>query len=96
MANIKELLPITNEDSDLWTNLVGCNDDRWHAPDLQTSKFESVRNQIMEISIWYEKTIRCYYPKLNIIHLNAIQGVFEGEPYDIGITLRTGKDLICT
>jgi hypothetical protein len=60
-------------------NLVGCNGDRWHAPDLQTSRFEELRKLIMKTSIWYEKAIRRHYPELNIIHLNALQSAPGAE-----------------
>lgn len=79
LANIKVLLPITNEETEIWTILVGCKDDRWHAPVLQTSRFEELRKLIMKTSKWYEKTIRRHYPKLNIIHLNALQSAPGAE-----------------
>lgn len=72
MENIQQLLPITDKDTDFWTHLKGCNNDRWHAPGLQ-SRFTVIRKAIVEVSKWYETTIRHYYPTLNIIHLNAIQ-----------------------
>ena len=79
LANSKALLPITNDKTEIWTNLVGCNGDRWHAPDLQTSRFEELRKLIMKTSIWYEKAIRRHYPELNIIHLNALQSAPGAE-----------------